>query len=62
MKKGKASKQMCHYICSLRVLRLVLKSNYNVRMDKVPSSKVHSKKECSRVEKLPVKLSWPCFT
>jgi hypothetical protein len=26
MKKGKASKQMCHYICSPRFLGLVLKA------------------------------------
>jgi hypothetical protein len=32
------------------------------RCSKVPSSKVHRKEECSRIERLPVKLSWPSFT
>jgi hypothetical protein len=58
MKKGKASKQMLCHICSLRFLNLVLEKQLKCEDGvKFPSSKVHNKEECSRIEKLPVKLS-----
>jgi hypothetical protein len=61
MKKRKASKQMCHYICSPRFLGLVLKQ---LEREKgvSPIIKVNGMEACSRIERLPMKLSWPCFT
>jgi hypothetical protein len=62
LKKGKASKQMCYHICSLRFLNLVLEKQLTCKDGVKFHHQSPSKKECPRIEKLPVKLSWPCFT
>jgi hypothetical protein len=56
MMKGKASKQMCHYICSPRFLGLALKPLECGKWVS-PIIKVNGMKACSRIEGLPVKLS-----
>jgi hypothetical protein len=62
MKKGKASKQTCRYIRSLRFLNLVLEKQLTCEDGVMSHHQSPSKKECLQIEKLPVKLSWPCFT
>jgi hypothetical protein len=51
MKKGKASKQMCHYICSPRFLSLALKQ-LECGKGVGPIIKVNSMKACSRIERV----------